>query len=423
MTQLETSFLDSRYAAGKGQFDIESIREDFPILGREIRGQPLIYLDSAASSQKPRQVIEALGEYYQTCNANVHRGVHTLSQEATDLYEGAREKIRAFVNAEKVEEIVFVRGTTEALNLVAHSYVRDLLEPGDEIAVSGMEHHSNIVPWQLICQKRSARLAVIPITDEGEIDLRELDKVLKRRPKILTLAHVSNALGTVNPVKQIVKMAKARGVTVCIDGAQGAPHLPVDVQELGCDFYCFSGHKAFGPTGIGILYGRFEVLNKLSPYQGGGEMILSVTFEKSTYNHLPFRLEAGTPNIAGAIGLGSAVDYLNQLGLPALGAYEDALLDYATGRLLEIEGLKIIGTASSKVGVMSFVMDNVHPHDIGTILDQRGIAIRTGHHCAQPVMDRFQVPATARASIAFYNTREEIDELCTALQEVGRVFR
>ncbi len=423
MTGLETSLQGGRQETRTGRFNVEDIRADFPILARKVRGNPLVYLDNAASSQKPRQMIQALEDYYRSSNANVHRGVHTLSQEATDLYEGAREKIRAFINAERVEEIVFVRSTTEAINLVAHSYVRDLLEPGDEIAVSGMEHHSNIVPWQLICQERSASLAVIPITDEGEIALQEVDRILKRRPKILALAHVSNSLGTVNPVKKIVEMARARGVGVCIDGAQAAPHLPVDVQDIDCDFYCFSGHKAFGPTGIGVLYGRFEVLEKLSPYQGGGEMILSVTFEESTYNHLPFRLEAGTPNIAGAVGLGAAVDYLNRVGLPALGAYEDALLEYATDRVADIEGLRIIGTASSKVGVLSFVMDNVHPHDIGTILDQRGIAIRTGHHCAQPVMDRFQVPATARASFAFYNTREEIDALCAALHEVGRVFR
>lgn len=420
MTRSQTGF-------PKGQekselFNVEKIRADFPILNRKVQGNSLVYLDSAATSQKPIQVIQALQDYYQTCNANVHRGVHTLSQEATNLYETSREKTQAFINAERSEEIVFVRSTTEALNLLAHSYVMELLEPGDEIAVSEMEHHSNIVPWQLICQKRSAHLAVVPITDTGEIDLQELDQILKRQPKILTLAHVSNALGTVNPVKEIVKMAHARGVKVCIDGAQGVPHLSVDVQDIGCDFYCFSGHKAFGPTGIGILYGRLETLKKLSPYQGGGEMILSVTFEKSTYNELPFRLEAGTPNIAGAIGLGASVDYLNQLDFSALVAYEDALLEYATVQLLEIEGLRVIGNASSKVGVLSFVMDNVHPHDIGTILDQKGIAIRTGHHCAQPVMDRFKIPATARASIAFYNTKEEIDKLCEALQEVYRIF-
>ena len=420
MTRSQTGFPKGQEKSGL--FNVEKIRADFPILNRKVQGNSLVYLDSAATSQKPIQVIQALQDYYQTCNANVHRGVHTLSQEATNLYEASREKTQAFINAERSEEIIFVRSTTEALNLLAHSYVMELLEPGDEIAVSEMEHHSNIVPWQLICQKRSARLAVVPITDTGEIDLQELDQILKRQPKILTLAHVSNALGTVNPVKEIVKMAHARGVKVCIDGAQGIPHLPVDVQDMGCDFYCFSGHKAFGPTGVGILYGRLEVLEKLSPYQGGGEMILSVTFEKSTYNELPFRLEAGTPNIAGVIGLGASVDYLNQLDFSALAAYEDTLLEYATVQLLGIEGLRVIGNASSKVGVLSFVMDNVHPHDIGTILDQKGLAIRTGHHCAQPVMDRFKIPATARASIAFYNTKEEIDKLCEALQEVYRIF-
>ena len=420
MTRSQTGFPKGQEKSAL--FNVEKIRADFPILNRKVQGNSLVYLDSAATSQKPIQVIQALQDYYQTCNANVHRGVHTLSQEATNLYEASREKTQAFINAERSEEIIFVRSTTEALNLLAHSYVMELLEPGDEIAVSEMEHHSNIVPWQLICQKRSARLAVVPITDTGEIDLQELDQILKRQPKILTLAHVSNALGTVNPVKEIVKMAHARGVKVCIDGAQGIPHLPVDVQDMGCDFYCFSGHKAFGPTGVGILYGRLEVLEKLSPYQGGGEMILSVTFEKSTYNELPFRLEAGTPNIAGVIGLGASVDYLNQLDFSALAAYEDTLLEYATVQLLGIEGLRVIGNASSKVGVLSFVMDNVHPHDIGTILDQKGIAIRTGHHCAQPVMDRFKIPATARASIAFYNTKEEIDKLCEALQEVYRIF-
>jgi len=403
-------------------FDVEDVRADFPILRRVIRGNPLVYLDNAASSQKPRQVIEALSSYYQTSHANVHRGVHTLSQEATDLYEGAREKVRAFLNAERAEEVVFVRSTTEAVNMVAHSYVKALLQPGDEVALTGLEHHSNIVPWQLVCQERSARLAVAPINDRGEVDLDELAKILHRRPRILAIAHASNALGTLNPVKEIVRLAGEHGVGVLIDGAQGAPHVAVDVRDLGCDFYCFSGHKTFGPTGIGVLYGRMDVLEKLAPYQGGGEMILSVSFEESTFNHLPFRLEAGTPNIAGAIGLGAALDYLNRLGFPAIRAYEEDLLDYATASVESVEGVRIVGTAASKVGVVSFTMDNVHPHDIGTILDQRGIAIRTGHHCAQPVMDRFEIPATARASLAFYNTREEIDALAAGLREVSQVF-
>ncbi len=423
MRHLDAGVLEGQHRGRPHQFNVEDVRADFPILRRKIRGNRLVYLDNAASSQKPRQVIEALTDYYQTSNANVHRGVHTLSQEATDLYEGAREKVRAFIKAEKVEEIVFVRSTTEAVNMVAQSYVKSLLEAGDEVALTGLEHHSNIVPWQLICEERSARLAVAPINDKGEVDLQELAVILKRKPRILAIAHASNALGTLNPVKEIVRMAREEGVGVLIDGAQGAPHVAIDVQDIGCDFYCFSGHKTFGPTGIGILYGRLDVLEQLSPYQGGGEMILSVTFEESTYNHLPFRLEAGTPNIAGAVGLGAAVDYLSRLGLPAIGAYEDDLLEYATGQVESIEGVRIIGTADSKVGVVSFTMENVHPHDIGTILDQRGIAVRTGHHCAQPVMAHFHVPATARASFAFYNTREEIDVLCAGLQEVSRVFR
>ncbi len=423
MRHLDASFLESRPEDFSHRFNVEDVRADFPLLRREINGNPLVYLDNAASSQKPRQVIDAVADFYRTCNANVHRGVHTLSQEATDVYEGAREKVRAFINAERVEEVIFVRSTTEAVNMVAQSYVKALLEAGDEVALTGLEHHSNIVPWQLICEERSARLAVAGINDAGEVDLEELAGILKRRPRILAIAHASNALGTLNPVKEIVEMARQQGVGVLIDGAQGAPHVPIDVQDLGCDFYCFSGHKAFGPTGIGILYGRLDVLEKLLPYQGGGEMILSVTFERSTYNDLPFRLEAGTPNIAGAVGLGAAVDYMNRLGHEAISAHEQDLLEYATGEIESLEGLRIIGTAGSKVGVVSFTMENVHPHDIGTILDQRGVAVRTGHHCAQPVMARFQVPATARASMAFYNTRGEIDALCSGLREVRRVFR
>ena len=398
------------------------LRADFPILERKVRGNRLVYLDNAASTQKPQQVIDAISGYYSHSHSNVHRGVHTLSQEATDLFEGGREKVRKFIGARDTREIIFVRGTTEAINLVAHSFARPILSSGDEIALSGMEHHSNIVPWQLLREETGARLAVAPITDEGEIDIQALKEILARKPKILAVNHVSNALGTVNPIGEIVEAAHSEGVPVLVDGAQATPHLPVDMQELGCDFYAFSGHKMFGPTGIGVLYGRLDVLETLRPYQGGGDMILSVSFEKTTFNELPYRLEAGTPNVAGVVGLGAAADYLTGIGMDRIQRHDEALCSYAVERLGAIAGLRIIGTPRQRAGVVSFVLDGVHPHDIGTILDQKGIAVRTGHHCAQPLMDRFGVPATARASFSFYNTLQEVDALCDGLQDVAQYF-
>jgi len=399
-----------------------TVRDDFPILEQEVHGKPLVFLDSAASAQKPRCVIDALREYYENDHANVHRGVHTLSQRATFAYERARGKVKLFLNARDTREIVFVRGTTEAINLVAQSYGRTNVGPGDEILITEMEHHSNIVPWQILCQQTGARLVPSPINDNGELLLDEFEKRLNERTKIVSVVHVSNALGTINPVEEIVEMAHARGVPVLVDGAQAAPHMPVDVQAIGCDFYAFSGHKAYGPTGIGILYGRAELLENMPPYQGGGEMILSVTFESSTYNELPYKFEAGTPSIADAIGLGAALDYLGALDRHAVAEYEHDLLEYAEKALLGIPGLRIIGNARCKAGLHSFTMDGAHPHDIGTILDHEGIAIRTGHHCAQPVMHRFGVAATARASFGIYNVRADIDRLVEALRHVRRVL-
>ena len=402
--------------------DVAKIREDFPILKQMVHGKPLVYLDNAATSQKPQVVIDSLVHYYTTTNANVHRGVHTLSQQATEDYEGARAKVKQFIGAAKDHEIIFVRGTTEGINLVAKSYGRQNIGPGDEIIVSNMEHHSNIVPWQMLCEERGARLRVVPINDDGELLLDEYEKLLGPRTKLVSMVHQSNALGTINPVEQITAMAHSRGVPVLLDGAQSAPHLPIDVRKLDCDFFVFSGHKLYGPTGIGILYGKEELLEAMPPFQGGGEMIKSVTFEKTIYNDLPNKFEAGTPNIAGAIGLGTAVDYVTEIGIDRIHAYEDELLEYGTQCLSDIGGLRIIGTAAEKAGVLSFVMDRVHPHDIGTILDTEGIAIRTGHHCTQPLMERFQIPATARASLAFYNTREDIDALVKAIDRVIEVF-
>ena len=402
--------------------DVAKIREDFPILKQMVHGKPLVYLDNAATSQKPQSVIDSLVRYYTTKNSNVHRGVHTLSQQATDDYEGARAKVKQFIGAAEDQEIIFVRGTTEGINLVAQSYGRQNVGPGDEIIVSNMEHHSNIVPWQMLCQERDAHLRVVPINDEGELLLDEYERLLGPRTKLVSMVHQSNALGTINPAEQIVAMAHSRGVPVLLDGAQSAPHLPVDVRKLGCDFFVFSGHKLYGPTGIGVLYGNEELLEAMPPYQGGGEMIKSVTFEKTIYNDLPNKFEAGTPNIADAIGLGTAVDYVTEIGIDRIHAYEHELLEYATRCLSEIGGLRIIGTAAEKAGVLSFVMDGVHPHDIGTILDSEGIAIRTGHHCTQPLMERFQIPATARVSLALYNTREEIDALVKAIDRVIEVF-
>ena len=396
--------------------DVATVRRDFPILAREVNGKPLCYLDNAASSQRPRSVIHSISRYYETSHANVHRGVHRLSQEATDLFEGARETLRRFVNARSVREIIFVRGTTEAINLVAQSYARPNLQPGDEIVISWLEHHANIVPWQMVCEQSGARLRVIPITRSGEVDFDSFLALLNDRTRLLALAHVSNALGTVVPVERFILEAKRRGIPVLLDGAQAAPHMAVDVQALDCDFYCFSGHKMCGPTGIGVLYGREALLEAMPPWQGGGDMILAVSFERTVYNELPYKFEAGTPHIAGAIGLAVAVEYLEALGLDRIAAAEQALLDYATERLQQIPGLTIVGTAPEKAAVVSFTVERVHPHDLGTILDSEGVAIRTGHHCAMPVMEFFGVPATARASFAFYNTRAEVDRLVDALQ-------
>jgi cysteine desulfurase/selenocysteine lyase len=403
-------------------FDAYRLRRDFPILARKVHGKPLVYLDNAATSQKPRQVIQALDHYYSAVNANVHRGVHFLSESATEAYEGAREKIRRFVNAEHRHEIIFVRGTTEAINLVAQSYGRSALEEGDEILISAMEHHSNIVPWQILCEQTGAKLCVVPINDDGELLLDEYERLLGPRTRLVAIVHVSNALGTINPVREVIARAHARGVPVLLDGAQAVPHLGVDVRALDCDFYAFSGHKMFGPTGIGALYGKSALLDAMPPYQGGGDMIRLVTFEKTHYNELPYKFEAGTPNIADAIGLGAAIDYLESVGLVDVAAHEADLLAYATEALSSIEGLRLIGTARQKAGVLSFVLDDVHAHDVGTILDREGIAIRAGHHCAMPVMQRFGVPATARASLALYNIREDIDALHRALLRVKEIF-
>jgi cysteine desulfurase/selenocysteine lyase len=398
------------------QIDVEAVRRDFPILAREVNGKPLCYLDNAASSQRPRAVIDAISDYYETSHANVHRGVHRLSQEATDLFEGARETLRRFVNARSTREVVFVRGTTEAINLVAQSYARPRLQPGDEIVISWLEHHANIVPWQMVCEQTGATLRVIPISRAGEVDFEAFLGLLNDRTRLLALAHVSNALGTVVPVDGFIREAQRRGIPVLLDGAQAVPHMAVDVQALGCDFYCFSGHKMCGPTGIGVLYGREALLEAMPPWQGGGDMILAVSFQRTLYNGLPYKFEAGTPHIAGAIGLARAVEYLESLGLDRIAATEHALLGYATDRLQQVPGLTIVGTAAQKAAVASFTVAGVHPHDLGTILDSEGVAIRTGHHCAMPVMEFFGVPATARASFAFYNTRAEVDRLVDALQ-------
>ena len=395
--------------------DVEAVRRDFPILAREVNGKPLCYLDNAASSQRPRAVIDAISRYYETSHANVHRGVHRLSQEATDLFEGARETLRRFINARSTREIIFVRGTTEAINLVAQSHARHRLQPDDEIVISWLEHHANIVPWQMVCEQTGARLRVIPITVSGEVDFEAFLGLLNERTRLLALAHVSNALGTVVPVDDFIREAKRRGIPVLLDGAQAVPHMAVDVQALGCDFYCFSGHKMCGPTGIGVLYGREALLEAMPPWQGGGDMILAVSFERTLYNGLPYKFEAGTPHIAGAIGLARAVEYLQSLGLERIATAEHELLRYATACLAEVPGLEIVGTAPEKAAVVSFTVAGVHPHDLGTILDSEGVAIRTGHHCAMPVMEFFGVPATARASFAFYNTRAEIDRLVSAL--------
>ena len=403
-------------------FDAERVRADFPVLQQLVNGKPLVYLDNGATSQKPQAVIDELVRYYSTENANVHRGVHTLSQNATEDYEGARGKVKRLLNAADDQEIIFTRGTTDSINMVAQSYGRQNIGPGDEIIVSNMEHHSNIVPWQMLCEEKGSVLRVVPIDDAGELLMDEYERMLSPRTKLVSITQVSNALGTILPVEQIIGMAHAQGVPVMLDGAQAVPHMAVDVRKLDCDFYAFSGHKIFGPTGIGILYGKAELLDAMPPVQGGGDMIKSVTFEKTIYNDLPYKFEAGTPNIAGAIGLGAALDYVQSVGYEAFGAYEEELLEYGTKALESIGGLRIIGTSPRKAGILSFVIDNIHPHDIGTILDAEGVAIRTGHHCAQPVMQRFQIPATARASLAMYNTTEDIDAMVKAIDRVIEVF-
>jgi cysteine desulfurase/selenocysteine lyase len=413
---------DIEIAGSAKALNPEAIKADFPALRQTINNKPLVYLDNAASTQKPRAVIQRLQRYYEKENANVHRGVHTLSQWATDAYEDAREKIRAFINAAHGKEIIFVRGATEAINLVASSFGQKYVQKGDEIIVSAMEHHSNIVPWQLLCEKTGAQIRVIPMNPAGELDMNVYTKMLGNKTRLVAVGHVSNALGTVNPVRKIIEQAHRKGVPVLVDGAQSIPHTPIDVQELQCDFFAFSGHKMYGPTGIGVLYGRAELLEEMPPYQGGGDMIRSVTFKKTTFSSLPYKFEAGTPHIAGAIGLAAAVDYLSHLGMENIAAHEKSLLEYATTRLLELEGLSIIGTAKHKAAVISFLFGDVHPHDIGTILDQEGTAIRTGHHCAQPVMDFFSIPATARASFGLYNSPLDIDRLVEGLKKIGEVF-
>ena len=403
-------------------FDAEKVRADFPILQRRIYDRPLVYLDNGATTQKPQAVIDAIQRYYAAENSNVHRGVHFLSQRATCAYEGVRARVRGFLNATEDREVVFTSGTTEGINLVAQTYGKRHVRAGDEVIVSAMEHHSNIVPWQMLCEEQGATLRVIPIDDDGELLLDEYEKLLNRRTKLVAVTHASNVLGTVNPVKQIVKMAHRWNAPVLVDGAQAVPHLKVDVQDLDCDFYAFSGHKLYGPTGIGALYGKIGLLEAMPPYRGGGSMIRSVTFEKTTYADVPARFEAGTPHIAGGIGLGAAVDYVNEVGLEAAAAYEDALLKYATEALAGVPKIRLIGTARRKVSVLSFVMGDIHPHDIGTILDREGVAVRAGHHCAQPLMHRFGVAATVRASLALYNTREDVDALVRGLHRVIEVF-
>jgi len=399
-----------------------SVRRDFPVLARMIRGKPLAYLDNGASAQRPTAVIDAVDDYERRHHANIHRGVHTLSQEATGLYEAARDKVLAFLHAASRHEVIFVRGTTEAINLVAQSYLRPILKPGDEILITHLEHHANIVPWQMVCEQTGAKLMVAPMDEHGEVHVEAVEALMSERTRLFACAHVSNALGTVLPVRRLVAAAKARGITTLIDGAQAVPHMAVDVQDLGCDFYAFSGHKLFGPTGIGILYGRESLLERMPPWQGGGDMILTVTFRKTTYNTLPYKFEAGTPNISGAIGLGAAIDYVSAMDRDGAHAHERALLAYAAETLSKIEGLRAVGTARDKASLVSFVVAGVHPHDLGTILDEDGIAVRTGHHCAMPVMEYFKVPATARASFAFYNTFEEIDRLSAGIRRARSIF-
>ena len=412
----------SATAAVRTAFDVLKVRRDFPILSERVHGKPLVYLDSANTSQKPQAVIDAMDDYYRHANANIHRATHLLSERATALYEGARAKAAAFINAPDAKTVVLTKGTTDGINLVAQSYGRSMLRAGDEIVISWLEHHSNIVPWQMLCEQTGAVLRTVPIDDRGEIDLEQYAALLSPRTRIVAMSHVSNALGTINPVREIIGQAHARGAVVLIDGAQAVPHLTVDVQALDCDFYVFSSHKMFGPTGVGVLYGRRSLLEAMPPYQGGGDMIASVTFEKTLYNVVPYKFEAGTPNIGGVAGFGAAIDYLMAIDRDAALAHEDAVLEYATARVREIQGARIIGEARHKTGVLSFLLEGVHPHDAGTILDSEGVAVRTGQHCAQPVMDRYGVTATIRASLGIYNTREEIDVLVHALERVREVF-
>ena len=403
-------------------FPIESIRADFPLLGQQVHGHPLVYLDNGATAQKPRVVIDRVKAFYERENSNIHRGVHTLSQQATDVYEAVRERVRGFINAGSTHEVIFTRGTTESINLVAATYGRRHVHAGDEVVISMMEHHSNIVPWQLLCEEKGARLRVIPMTDSGVLVYDDYLKMLNERTRIVALCHVSNTLGTINPVRKMIADAHRRDIPVLLDGAQAAPHLHIDVQALDVDFYTFSSHKMFGPTGIGILYGKEPLLEAMPPYQGGGDMIETVTFEKTTYNKLPHKFEAGTPNIAGGIGLGAAIEYMESVGLEAIASYEHELLQYATNRLQSIDGLRIIGTAEEKACVLSFLVDDIHPYDTGTILDRLGIAVRTGHHCTEPLMNRLQIPGTARASMAFYNNKEDVEALVAGLHQVKKIF-
>ena len=403
-------------------FDVYALRRQFPVLARMVRGKPLAYLDNGASAQRPNAVIDAVDDYERHHHANIHRGVHTLSQEATALYETARDRLVEFINARSRHEVIFVRGTTEAINLVAQSYARPLLQPGDEILITHLEHHANIVPWQMVCEQTGAKLVVAPIDSHGEVHEEAVVALMSPRTRLFACAHVSNALGTVLPIRRLIAAAKALGITTVIDGAQAVPHMPVDMQELGCDFYAFSSHKMFGPTGVGVLYGREQLLERMPPWQGGGEMILAVTFAKTTYNTLPNKFEAGTPNISGGIGLGAAVDFLSSMDRDAAHRHETALLDHATAALSKIPQLRIVGTAQTKASLVSFTVAGVHPHDLGTILDEDGIAVRTGHHCAMPVMDFFKLPATARASFAFYNTFEEIDRLAAGVERARKLF-
>jgi cysteine desulfurase / selenocysteine lyase len=407
----------------RAPFDVASVRNEFPILSREVKGHPLVYFDNAATSQKPRAVINAISEYYSSYNANIHRGIHSLAEEATAAYEKARETMRAFVNAASTEEIIFTRGTTEGINLVAHTWGRKNIKAGDEIIISGMEHHSNIVPWQLLCEEKQAVLKVIPVTDKGELDMDAYHALLSDRTKLVSVVHVSNALGTINPVKQIIDAAHAKGAVVMIDGAQSAVHLDIDVQRLDCDFFAYSGHKVYAPTGTGILYGKKSLLLDMPVYMGGGEMIKEVSFEKTTYNDLPYKYEAGTPNIADTVALTAAMEFVNHIGKMGIMKHEDMLLRYATEQLLTLPGLRIIGEASQKVSVISFFIDGIHPQDVGILLDNKGVAVRTGNHCAQPLMQRFGIPGTIRASFAMYNTKEEVDKMIVALKKAIQLLK